>query len=83
MPTMALMNQYARRIPIIANNPMKILVGILSISFNANKTIDGMKQIINPPFSGKTSTTNKIIPKAKKVRLATGLGFSSTIFFDF
>ena len=83
MPAMALMNQYARRIPINANNPMKSFVGILSISFNANKIINGMKQIIPSPFVGKTSTTNRIIPNPRRVKPLTGFYFSSILFLDF
>jgi hypothetical protein len=83
MPTMALMNQYARRTPIIANNPMKTFVGILSISFNANKIINGMKQTMPSPFVGKTSITNRIIPNPRRVKSLTGFDFSSTLFLDF
>ena len=83
MPTMALMNQYARRIPIIANNPKKTFVGILSISLNMNKIINGMKQTIPSPFVGKTSTTNRIIPNTRRVKSLTGFDYSSTLFLDF
>lgn len=74
MPRMALINQSASAIPIKTNNPMKTFVGILSISFNAIKIINGIKHTIPPPFVGKTRTMNKIIPKPKRVRLLTGLG---------
>ena len=83
MPRMDMMNQYARPIPIMANNPMNTFVGILSISFNANKIINGMKQTIPSPLVGKTSTTNRIIPNPRRVKSLIGLGFCSIFFFDF
>lgn len=69
--------------PISTNNPMKNFVGILSMSFNANKIINGMKHITAPTVLGCIRMTNKINPKPRTVKPLTGLGFSSTFFFDF